>query len=150
MSDNLSPGNLSPGQMLRHWFQTVWNEGKPELIDAWVAPDAPVQGMDGGRETIAGPAAFRAAYDGLRAAFADIRFEVQDVMETTDQAIGRWEFTATHAGEFKGARATGNRVTITGMTIIRVADGKFVAGWNEWDRLTLALATGAVVPRQGG
>jgi len=147
MPDIRTPQGLSPGQMLRHWFQTVWNEGNPELIDAWVAPDAPVQGMDGGNEPIRGPAAFRAAYDGLRAAFTDIHFEVQDVMETADQAIGRWVLTATHAGEFKGARATGNRVSITGMTIIRVTDGKLTAGWNEWDRLTLALATGAVLPR---
>jgi ketosteroid isomerase-like protein len=30
------------------------------------------------------------------------------------------------------------------MTVIHLQDGKIVEGWNEWDRLALARATGAV------
>ena len=141
------PTPASPAEMMRHWFQTVWNEGNPSLIEAWIAPNAPVQGMDGGRDPIIGPIPFRAVYDGMNTAFPDIQIELLDVTETATQATGRWVLHLTHSGAFKNAPATGKRISITGMTIIRFTNGQMTEAWNEWDRLTLALETGAVLAK---
>jgi predicted ester cyclase len=48
---------------------------------------------------------------------------------------------------------TGNPVTITGMTFVRIVDGKIAEGWNNWDMMGMMNqidASGAshVIPKE--
>ena len=40
-------------------------------------------------------------------------------------------------GAFMGMAATGKRVTVTGMNISRLINGKYVKDWGNWDTLGL-------------
>jgi predicted ester cyclase len=49
----------------------------------------------------------------------------------------------TNTGSFLGIPATGKKVTATGMSVQRFADGKIVEAWDNWDQLSLMAQLGA-------
>ena len=55
----------------------------------------------------------------------------------------RWTATMTHQGEFLGFAPTGKKATITGTSTQRIANGKIVEGWDNWDQLGLLVQIGA-------
>ena len=51
-----------------------------------------------------------------------------------DKVATRWEFAATHTGDFMGHGPTGKQVTWTGVQIDRFEDGKIIESWVDWDK----------------
>ena len=51
---------------------------------------------------------------------------------------------AKHEGEGLGIAATKSPVEFTGMTIVRVKDGKLVEGWNNFDFMTMNRQIGKI------
>jgi predicted ester cyclase len=49
---------------------------------------------------------------------------------------------AKHEGDFLGRAATQSPVLFTGMTIVRIARGKIVEAWNNFDFMTLHKQVG--------
>jgi predicted ester cyclase len=135
-----------PADLLRSWFDDVWNAGRLERADEILAADGVVHGLDETGAAGVGPAGFRPFFVRIKAAMPDIRFTIHHVVEAGDHAVGRLTATATHSGEQLGVRATGNVIHITGMVMVRVQGGMIVEAWNEWDRLAMAVGIGAVVP----
>jgi len=60
----------------------------------------------------------------LHAAFPDSRFTIEDQIAQGDKAAVRWTLRGTHQGEFQGRRPTGRTMTVTGINLFRIADGK--------------------------
>ena len=135
----------SPAELIRRWFEEVWNERRADRIAELLAPHAVIHAADEDGGDAHGPEAFRAYQTRMLAAFPDIRFTLHDVVGDDRLAAARWTATMTHAGEGFGV-PTGEQVTLSGMSLIRCEDGVGVEGWNEWDRLRLALACGRVLP----
>jgi predicted ester cyclase len=50
----------------------------------------------------------------------------------------------THEGEFQGIAPTGKTVTIRGMGIARIENGKIAESWWEFDALGLMQQLGAI------
>ena len=61
----------------------------------------------------------------------------------------RWTGRGTHTGELMGIPPTGKQVTVVGITISRVEDGKVVEEWTNWDTLGMLQQLG-VVPELAG
>jgi steroid delta-isomerase-like uncharacterized protein len=70
-------------------------------------------------------------------AFTDIRFSIDDEIAAGDRVVIRWTFHAIHTGEFHGAPATGETVTMEGVAIYRVVDGQIVHHWAYGDYVAL-------------
>ena len=68
-----------------------------------------------------------------RSAFPDLRITLEDDIAEGDKVVSRWAGQGTHQGELMGIAPTGNQVTITGITIHRIEDGKIVEEWENWD-----------------
>jgi steroid delta-isomerase-like uncharacterized protein len=79
-----------------------------------------------------------------RAAFPDLHFTVEDVIAVGDQVVVRWTSRGTHLGDLLGIPPTGKVATATGITILRVTDGKLAELWQDWDRLGLLQQLGAI------
>ena len=62
----------------------------------------------------------------LHAAFPDFTLTVEDMVAEGDKVTVRHTGTGTHEGEFMGMPATGKSITIPGIDILRVKDGKVV------------------------
>jgi steroid delta-isomerase-like uncharacterized protein len=81
-----------------------------------------------------------------RAAFPDLQFTVEDIIDQDDRVVIRWSSRGTHQGELMGLAPTGKIVTVTGISIDRFADGKVAESWTNWDVLGLMRQLGAAPP----
>lgn len=79
------------------------------------------------------------------AAFPDLRFDLEDVVASGDKVVTRARATGTHQGEFMGMPATGKRVDVQLIDIVRFGDdGLAHEHWGVFDALTMLQQLGAV------
>jgi predicted ester cyclase len=118
----------------KRWFEEVWNQGRREVIREMLAPDALIQE---GAEAVKGPEGFYPFFDRMQAAFSDIHVVIHDAIAEADKVCVRWSCTMKHTGRALGITPTDKSLQTTGISILRIANGKFVAGWQNWDMLGL-------------
>lgn len=128
--------------LLRRWYEGVWIEGREEVMDELAAPDVILHGIGGPDQVMKGVDAFRPFYRRIRGAFPDIRLTVEEVIGERDIAALRWSAEMTHTGGDLDFPPTNKRVAITGMTFVRVRDGKIVESWDNWDMMGLMHGIG--------
>lgn len=90
-----------------------------------------------------GPDGFKQVMTAIRTAFPDTHCTINELAGEGDTVIARWTATGTHKGEWMGVAPTGKRVTHTGTTTLRIAGGKIVEHWADWDALGLLQQLGA-------
>jgi steroid delta-isomerase-like uncharacterized protein len=83
---------------------------------------------------------------GMRAAFPDMHWSVQEQLTDGDRVLTRFEWTGTHQGTFLGVPATERPVKVWGMVIDRVVDGRIKDTRILMDTLGLMIQLGAVAP----
>ena len=137
MSDTIRDENKKNVDQL---FETCFNHGDLAALDELVAPE--YVGPQGDK----GPAGFRAVVVGLRTAFPDIHYTVDEIVAESDNVAVRWHWTGTHRGPFRAfpARPQGGREL--GRGIFRLRDGKIVSRALETDRLGFLQQMGVVPP----
>jgi steroid delta-isomerase-like uncharacterized protein len=123
-------------------FET-FNHDDLSALDRLVSPDylAPQGGQ--------GPAGFRQIIVGLRDAFPDLHYTIDDAFADADKVAVRWHWTGTHRGPFRGFPPTGAAVSNSGTGIFRCRGGKIVAADIETDRLGFLEQIGAVPKNVG-
>jgi predicted ester cyclase len=109
------------------WMEEVWNKGREDAIDEMMDDNAVVHGIEEIKEK--GPVAFKQFFHGFRNQFPQVHVEVQDVVSEGDLETSRCVVDATTAG--------GQKVQFSGMTITRIANGKIIEGWNNFDFLSM-------------
>ena len=130
-------------ELMRRWFAEVWNEGRAEAIDEMFAADGVARGLGEAGAEVRGPAAFRSYFAKLRGAFPEFEVTVEDVIAEGDKVAARWSAKMMHRGDDLGVAASGRQVAVTGMSFIRIKDGRIVEGWNNWDVHALMEQIGA-------
>ena len=129
--------------IMRRWFDEVWNRGQLATIHELMAADAVGIGQAGPDVTIRGPQEFQSFVEKLRGAFPDIQVTIEDAFAAGDKVAARWSATMTHSGDHLGLPASGKQVRITGISLAQIANGKIVAGWDNWDQMTMMQEIGA-------
>ncbi|HEU4793565.1 MAG TPA: ester cyclase [Nitrolancea sp.] len=110
-----------------------------ELIASdYVLHDAANPQFRGGLE---GYKQFQATY--LRA-FPDAHLTVNDQIAAGEEVATRWTTRGTQTGDLPGIPATGKQVTVTGITISRIGNGKITEDWQEWDQLGMLRQLGVL------
>jgi hypothetical protein len=80
-----------------------------------------------------------------KAAFPDLQMEAQGVLVRGDKVVARARATGTHEGEFLGMPATGKRVDVQLIDIIRFGDdGLAREHWGVFDALGMLQQLGAI------
>jgi steroid delta-isomerase-like uncharacterized protein len=114
-------------ELLRRWFQEVWNERRSETIDELLALQSVCHADD---DVLAGRDEFKARmYVPFASALPDLRVEIDGIVADDDQVVVRWRASGTHTGEGLGFPPTGRTGAFRGMTWVRVENGKLVEGW---------------------
>jgi steroid delta-isomerase-like uncharacterized protein len=80
---------------------------------------------------------FKAVLLRLRRAFPDIRYQVDDVIQSGDRMVLRWEARGTHQGEYLGVPGTGRPISYRGITLYEMRDGRIARVWVSADLLSL-------------
>ena len=87
-------------------------------------------------------------FTGFTAAFPDLHFSLEDILAEGDKVAYRYTLRATHSRSWRGAAATGKPITITGISITRLRDGKSAELWSNTDALGLVQQLG-LMPAPG-
>jgi predicted SnoaL-like aldol condensation-catalyzing enzyme len=115
-------------QVLLRWFDEVWSQGRRETIHELFAPEAI---LHDGQVSYRGPDEFCRFYDSLRSQFSDFRFQPIASLAEGDLVCLHWSAAFRHT-------PTGKQIQITGTSMVRVQDGRFVEAWQNWDQADLA------------
>lgn len=122
--------------LVRRWLEEGDNEARFEVADEIFAasfvchhPAAP--------EPLVGPGSVKALAAELHAAFAGYGGEILDMVAEGDRVAVRWRCGGTHRAPFMGMPATGRTVSVAGMSIYRIAEGRIVEAWYSADMLGL-------------
>ncbi len=83
----------------------------------------------------------------LMAAFPDVSFPIDDMVVEGDKVALRLTIRGTHQGPYRGIPATGKKVNVGGIGIVRYTGGKFAEVWRYTDTLGLVQQLGAI-PKQ--
>lgn len=95
---------------------------------------------------------FEPSKDGVKAffrmyhaAFPDLHMGVEDVIASGDKVVARTRATGTHQGELMGIPATGKRIDVQFVDIIRFGgDGLAHEHWGVFDTMTMMQQLGVV------
>jgi steroid delta-isomerase-like uncharacterized protein len=135
--------------IMRRMLDEVLVGGDLDLMDELVAPDFINHNVVGTSQASSsvGVENFRLEIRALRSAFPDIAVEVIHLLADGDKVVAYLRGQGTHLGEFRGIPATGNRINVPSITIVRMANGKLAERWNLVDSYGLLQQLG-VIPSQ--
>jgi steroid delta-isomerase-like uncharacterized protein len=127
--------------LARRWFDEVWTAQGERTIDELMADDA-IGHMEGAE--VRGRAPFKVVRAQLLGAFPDLGIRVEEIVAEGDNAVVRWNVTASHEGDDLGIPASHQHVRFRGMTWLKFRDGKIVEGWDAWNQGALIQQLSAI------
>ena len=122
----------------------LWNTGDLSIADKLFATD--FVNHDPGRPNVTDLESYKGWVVENHTAFPDFHVEVHDMIAENNKVASRWTVSGTHKGEFLNIPPSGNKVTITGIEISRLANGKIVEVWWSYDRLGMMQQLGVIPP----
>src|SRR5205809_2726234 len=84
----------------------------------------------------------RAYYANYLTGFSNIIFTIKDVFGQGNKLVKHWNFKGTHTGVFFGIPATGKTVSIDGVTLVRMQNGKIEEERDFFDNLDFMTQLG--------
>ena len=133
--------------IIRQFIDETLNQGDIEAAEKFVAKDVveqvPFPGQGPGIEGV------KDVLGGMRAAFPDLHWTVEEQIAEGDKVVTRFEWTGTHRGPFLGVEPTGRSVQVWGIVIDRLQDGKIKDTRILMDALSLMMQLGAIPPSPG-
>jgi predicted ester cyclase len=129
-------------KIVRRLLEEPWT-GNFDVIDECV--DANYVGYDPSNpEPLRGPQDVKEFVQQYRSAFSDAQIKVDDQLAEGDMVATRWTARGTQDGELMGIAPTRKQATVSGITISRLANGKVVEEWTNWDTFGMLQQLGAV------
>ena len=130
--------------IIRHFIEATINQGQIDSANQFVWEDVveqvPFPGQGPGLEGL------KDVLRGMRAAFPDLHFSVEEQIAEGDKVLTRFEWAGTHRGEFLGVPATGRPVKVWGMVIDRLQNGRIKDTRIIMDSLGLMIQLGVFPP----
>ena len=91
-----------------------------------------------------GIAAMNTVITTCRAAFHGLHVTIDDMMADGEMVTARFTARGTHNGGFMGLSPTGKAITLTGIEIFRIEDGKIAELWGEANLMGLLQQLGMI------
>jgi steroid delta-isomerase-like uncharacterized protein len=131
--------------LIRRLYEEVWNERKLDVVDELISPshalhDPNVSGLQ------MGPDAYKRQVAQFTTAFPDLHFAIEDIFSENDKLVASWMISGTHKGEYEGIPPTEKEISVNGITIHHIANGKILDSYVSWDALGLMRQLGHASP----
>ena len=117
--------------LVRRVVEELVNKGNFSLLDELVDSDytyyeptvGEIQGRDG----------YRSLVSMYRSAFPDVTLTINEQIAEGDKVVTHWTARGTHQGELMGVQPTGKQVTVQGVVISRIENGKLMQDFESYD-----------------
>ena len=119
----------------RNFIQTIFNEGRVEKLADFVGPDYKLN--DAPPDTPKGSAAIAQVVVMFQTGFADLKITLEELVAEGELLAARATTEGTHTGEFLGMPATGKKIMMRGLTMVRIKDGLVRESWVKNDMMGL-------------
>ena len=134
--------NMSNSDALRGMFERVC-AGDVDGIAKYLADDFVEHEIAPGIEPT--KAGTKQLFQMLISAYPDLRFDAEDFVESGDKVAVRVRITGTNKGDFMGIPATGKKIDIEGIDIVRFGDdGLALEHWGVMDVMAMMQQIGAI------
>jgi steroid delta-isomerase-like uncharacterized protein len=126
--------------IVRRYVEQVLNEQRLDLAEEFLAENIELHGsgIPPGMEVVE---QWLAAF---ATAFPDGYTIIEDMVAEDDQVVARTVFNGTHKAEMQGIPATGKAISMPGITIFRLDNGKIAEGWLVNDNLRMMQQLGII------
>lgn len=142
-------------QILHDWVERVWSHPDKRINSSAIYELFAENGIAYGVHNpdgsiVTGPAQFEAYFHSFTDSFKDVEMVIEDMIAEGDKVSCRCRLSLTHSGApfFTGSptllQPSNKRVEITGITFVKIENGKIVEAWNQFDFLSMFLQLGAV------
>jgi steroid delta-isomerase-like uncharacterized protein len=148
MNKYANEGDMSTEEnkaIVRRFFEEGPSKGNISAADDLLSPDFAMHvplpaspGVEGINEVITA----------CRAAFEHLNVTVEDMIAEGNTIAARFTARGVHKGNFMDLPTTGKPITMTGIEIFRIKEGKIVELWGEANLLGLMQQLG-MVPEPG-
>jgi len=124
-------------KIVENFLLEVWNNGDAKAAEKCLASrytihHDPGDPWDGQTLDIEG---FKDRLRKSRFAFPDQRFTILETIAEDDRVVISWDWTGTHKEDIPGFPASGKVISMTGLTIYYLKEGKITGHWQLVDRL---------------
>jgi len=127
---------------VRDFIDGLFTKGDLGAVDTYLAEDFinhdPPFGVSADREGM------RTAAATMRAGFTDWHSELHELIAEGDLVVERFTAGGTQTGEVMGVEPTGREVSLPGINIFRLRDGRIVERWGRLDELGFLRQLGVV------
>lgn len=129
--------------LVRRIWEEIWNLGALDVVDEVISGEylgyipampEPVHGTEGFKQLILM----------YRTGYPDVHVSVDDLIAEGDRVVARWTSRGINTGDLMGMPATGREVTVAGISIFRIENGKVAEEWEGFDTLGMMRQLGAV------
>ena len=128
--------------IVRRYLDEAWNKQNVNILDELMTPDyARYVGTSGARLDREGQ---KQRLAGLHKAFGELQLVLDDMLAEGDEVTIRIRLIGTHRDTFMGVPATGKRITIVAIDILRLVDGKVAEHWGVMDTYGALQQLGAI------
>lgn len=122
-------------------FYDAYNKKQESILSEVIADDYVDYGHEPPGRGIPGA---KSDYQDFTGAFADARFDIDEIFGSDDRVVVRWTVHGTHTGPFAGIPPTQKKVTVRGFSLYRLRDGKLTETRNMPDLLALFKQLGTI------
>jgi steroid delta-isomerase-like uncharacterized protein len=123
--------------LVRRWID-VYNTHNLDSFDEFIAPDYVDHTNKVDREGLR--KLFIIGFTG----FPDWHETIEDIIAEGDKVWIRITYTGTHTSEFMGVAPTGKKVSMAGVDIYRIENGKLIEYWHVSDQMNFNVQLGLI------
>jgi steroid delta-isomerase-like uncharacterized protein len=133
----------TPKSIVRRLYEDVWNKRRFDVVSELVSPSHALNDPHLSGAAV-GPDAYKRVVSHYVSAFPDLQFKIEDFIAENEKVVAFWLVSGTHEREFRGIPPTQKKISIEGVTIHHVANGKVIESYVNLDYLGLMQQLGAV------
>ncbi|MEM9754933.1 MAG: ester cyclase [Pseudomonadota bacterium] len=128
-------------KIIAGYHERLWGQGDLSVIQEVWAPDAKVSMTD-----FDGTALDTVVEDAERyfGAFTDVTTKVHDLLAEGDKVVLNWSTKGRHIGPYGDIAATQKDITMAGIDILTLKDGKIIEIASMWDGMSVFEQLGAL------
>jgi steroid delta-isomerase-like uncharacterized protein len=127
--------------LYRRFIQEIFNEGRLDRLADFTAQDYEVREAPPGSGS--GAEAVKQIVTQFRTGFPDLKIVIEKLIGEGDWIAACATTHGTHHGTIFGVAPTGRKIAVSGLTMVRIADGKLTESWVKNDMASLMAQLGA-------